>query len=109
MKINRIIFFLFVGVILSGLMMGAFILGVEKRAVTERIDQNQAPTNDSYVAASISEGTILLLLAVGVVGALGLSRKKKDSGSDLRRSPADRAGQDVSLKEDRKKITSQNS
>jgi hypothetical protein len=88
MKINRLINFLFVGVILSGLVAGAFILGGERRAVPERMDQNlpQTNDNDSYVAASISEGTILLLLAVGVIGVLGISRKKKDLDSTTQRN-----------------------
>jgi hypothetical protein len=90
MKINRFIFFLFVGVILSGVMAGVFILGGGMSAVPGRIDQNQLPVNDSYTAASISKGTILLLLAVGVIGALGVSRQKKDSGSDSNRNPTDR-------------------
>jgi hypothetical protein len=109
MKINRFIFFLFVGVIFSGVITGVFILGGEMRAVPGQIDQNQAPTNESYASASISKGTILLLLAVGVIGALGVSRQKKDSGSDSDRIPADRAQQHVNVNEDRKKLMTRNS
>jgi hypothetical protein len=109
MKINRIIFFLFAGVLLSGLMMGTVILGKQRITVPTRIDQNEAPTNDSYVGASISKGTILLLLAVGVIGALGVSRKRKGSGSDSHRNPADQVDQDINVNEDRKKLTSRNS
>jgi len=92
MKINRLIFFLFVGVILPGLMTGAFILGGERGAVSGQIDQNRTQTTESHEASSISKGNILLLLAVGVIGALGVSRQKKDFGSDSHRNPADRAG-----------------
>ena len=95
MKISRYIIFLFVSVILSGLMMGAFMLGGERRAISERIDKNRVQTNDGYMAASISKGTILLLLTVGVIGALGVSRHKKDSGSDSHSNPADQVDQDI--------------
>ena len=39
----------------------------------------QEPINvpRTYTAASISKGTLLLLLAVGIIGALGVSRKRK--------------------------------
>ena len=104
MKNNRIIFFLFVGVILSGLMTGVFILGGERRAVSGQIDQNSVQTNDSHAAASISKSTILLLLAVGVIGVLGVSRQKKDSGNDSHRNPADREGRSVNVNKDRKKL-----
>jgi hypothetical protein len=102
MKINRFIFFLFIGVILSGVIAGAYLSGGEIRAVFGRIDQNLAPMTEGYVSASISKGTTLLLLAVGVIGALGVSRQKKDSGNDSYRTPGDRAGQRVNFNEDRK-------
>jgi hypothetical protein len=40
-------------------------------------NRDQISTPESYQAASISKGTIFLLLAVGIVGVLGVSRKKK--------------------------------
>ena len=97
MKIKKLIIILFIGIILSGLMTGVFILDGEMNAVPGRIDQNQAQTTGSYASASISKGTILLLLAVGVIGALGVSRQKKDSRSDSDRIPADRAQQHVNV------------
>jgi hypothetical protein len=109
MKINRLIFFLFVGVILSGVITGVFILGGEMNAVPVRIDQSQALTNESYASASISKETILLLLVVGVIGALGVSRQKKDSGSDSDLIPADRAEQHVDVNEDPKKLITRDS
>jgi hypothetical protein len=102
MKINRFIFFLLAGVILSGVISGVFIFGGEMNAVSGRIEQNQMAATEGYASASISKGTILLLLAVGVIGALGVSRHKKDPGSDSNRIPADRADQHVHVNEDRK-------
>jgi hypothetical protein len=55
------------------------------------------------VAASISEGTILLLLAVGVIGALGISRIKKSIGSPAQRNATDSASGDENVNEDRQK------
>jgi hypothetical protein len=90
MKINRFIFFLSVGLILLGIIAGVLILSAEMKTIPGRIDQSPAPTAEGYVSASISKETILLLLAVGVIGALGVSRQKKDSGSDSDRNPTDR-------------------
>lgn len=104
MKINHLIIFLFVAVMLSGLMAGVFILGGERGTVPKRLDQYRAQTNNSYVAASISKETILLLLVVGVIGALGVSRQKKESGSDSHRNPADFTGHDINVNEVRKKL-----
>jgi hypothetical protein len=101
MKINRFIFSLFVGVILLGVIAGVFLSGGEIRTVSGRIDQNPGPAAEGYASASISKGTILLLLAVGVIGAMRVSRQKKDSGSDSNRIPTDRAGQHVNVNEDR--------
>jgi hypothetical protein len=101
MKIKLFIFFLIFGVILSGVMAGAFIFGGEMRAVPGRVDQKQAPATESFASASISEGTILLLLVVGVIGALGVNRQKKDSRSGSNRIPDDRADQHVNVNKDR--------
>ena len=90
MKINRFIFFLFVGVILSGIIAGVLILGAEMNTISVPIDQSPGPTAEGYASASISKGTILLLLAMGVIGALGVSRQKKDSGSNANRNATDR-------------------
>jgi hypothetical protein len=109
MKINRFIFFLSVGVILSGVIAGVIFFVGEMRGAPGHIDQNLATTTEGYVSASISKGTILLLLAVGVIGALGVSRQKKDSGSDSNRIPADRAGQQANVTEDPEKPMTRNS
>ena len=89
MKINRFIFFLSFALILSGIIAGVFILGAEMNTSSGPIDQSLAPTAEGYASASISKGTILLLLAVGVIGALGVSRQKKDSGSNANRNATD--------------------
>jgi hypothetical protein len=90
MKINRFIYFLLVGVILSGIIAGVLILGAEMNTIPGPIDQSLLPTAGGYASASISKGTILLLLAVGVIGALGVGRQKKDFGNDSNRNATDR-------------------
>jgi len=42
------------------------------------INQSPLQVSESYNAASVSEGTAMLLLAVGVIGVLGISRKRKE-------------------------------
>ncbi len=46
---------------------------------------------DFLVAASISKETLLLLLAVGIAGVLGMSRRKKDNKSVTLRSKSNRS------------------
>jgi hypothetical protein len=44
---------------------------------------------DVWVAASISKETLLLLLAIGIAGALGLSRKRKGIEKGTQQSQPD--------------------
>ena len=77
MKIKRLIFFVLTGIILSGLTAFLFISVLDKKETIRLLDQNQVKVPATHSAASISKRTILLLLAVGVIGALGVSRKRK--------------------------------
>jgi hypothetical protein len=90
MKIKNLIFFLLIGTLLSGLVTAGFISVHDKEEVSEKIKQNQFPVPESYNAASVSKGTILLLLAVGVIGVLGISRKKRGLGSPAQRNGTNR-------------------
>ena len=78
MKINNLIFLALTSVILSGLTAIVFISVWDKEETTRLFDQNQVEVPETYTAASIPKGTILLLLAAGVIGVLGVSRKKKN-------------------------------
>jgi hypothetical protein len=80
MKIKNFIFFVFISAILSGLIGIVFISAHNYKEISMQINQNQIHIPNSYQPASISKGTILLLLAVGVIGVLGISRKKKNIG-----------------------------
>jgi len=78
MKITNLIFFALISVILSGLTTIVYISVFDKEETTRLLDQNQVKIPETYTAASIPKATILLLLAVGVIGVLGVSRKKKN-------------------------------
>jgi hypothetical protein len=69
--------------------------------VSEQINQNQFQIPESYNADSVSKGTILLLLAVGVIGVLGISRKKRGLGSPAQGSQLDRESDHQNLNEDK--------
>ena len=94
MKIRNLTFILMIGVIFSGLMAAGYVSVHDKEETSRLKIQNQAQTSESYATTSISKSTILLLLAVGVVGALGVSRKKKDTvgvaqKTEMNSAPAD--------------------
>ncbi len=67
--------------VICTLIIGIVILGFhEMHAMSEAPrhgSQNQLAPPDRHPFISISKGTILVLLAVGVIGALSIRRKKK--------------------------------
>jgi hypothetical protein len=77
MKIKNLILFVLISVILSGLTTIVYVSVFDKEATTRLLDQNQVKIPETHTAASIPKTTILLLLAVGVIGVLGVSRNKK--------------------------------
>jgi hypothetical protein len=77
MKIKKVTYVLLLGVILSGLMTAGYVSTHDKKESSRLGNQSQAAASESYAASSISKGTILFLLAVGVIGFLGVSRKRK--------------------------------
>jgi hypothetical protein len=77
MKVKNIIFFALICFIFSGITTIGFVSIFEKEETIRLLDQNHIKIPETYTAVSISKGTILLLLAVGVIGVLGVSRKKK--------------------------------
>ena len=101
MKIKNLIFFLLIGTLLSGLVTAGFISVHDKEEVSEQIKQNQFQVPESYNAASVSKGTILLLLAVGLIGVLGISRRKREHGSPVQRKETNREPDHQNLNEDK--------
>ena len=104
MKIKNFIFFVFICTILSGLIVIVFISAHNYKEISMQLSQNQIHIPNSYKAASTSKGTILLLLAVGVIGVLGISRKKKNIGRPAQRSEASICPEPENLIKDKKKL-----
>lgn len=104
MKIKTIIFIASITIILSGLTTIMFVAAYDNKEAARSIDQNQVQVSEVYTAASLSKGTILLLLAVGIVGALGVSRTKKSNGSPAQRDAMHSASDYENANEERQKL-----
>jgi hypothetical protein len=79
MKIRRPAFITLISIILCGIAILSF-LEIRNRLVIPRHRlQLQMKKPDSDQTASIKIGTVLLLLAVGISGALGVRRKRKNN------------------------------
>jgi hypothetical protein len=78
------------GVILSGLTIIVLTSVSDKRETTHLFDHNQVKLYDTHSAASTSKGTVFLLLVVGVIGVLGVSRKKKGIADSALKKESDR-------------------
>jgi len=99
MKIKNLILFGLTSLILSGLTTIVLVSVFDKEETTRLFDQNQVKVPETYTAASISKGTILLLLAVGVIGVLGVSRKKKEILNPAQKNETNRAPNHQNLNE----------
>ena len=104
-----IILLLCFGIILLGLIAGEFLPVDDHEAPSGQFDRNRDRTPESNEAAPIPKGTVLMLLAVGVIGALGVSRKKNGNGSHLNRTAADRGLPSRGADEDRRKLVGRSS
>jgi hypothetical protein len=108
MKITNFKLITLIGVLLTGLLILLLLHGDDRDPSSRLSHRDQIWVPDRYVAASLSEGTILLLLAVGVIGALGISRIKKGIGSPAQRKATDSASGDENVNEDRQKRIAKN-
>ena len=108
MKITNFKLITLISVLLTGLLILLLIHGDDRYPSSRLSHQDQIWVPDRYVAASISEGTILLLLLVGVIGALGISRIKKGIGSPAQRNPTNSASGDEKVNENRQKLITKN-
>jgi hypothetical protein len=106
MKIKTFIFIALIGIILSGLTTIMFMSVFDKKETVRLIDQDQLQVPQTYAAASMSKGTVLMLLAVGIVGALGVSRTRKgnSNGSSAHRNKANGASDYQKANENREKL-----
>jgi hypothetical protein len=109
MKITNFRLFALIGVLIAGLMILAILLRADESAISRLNNQHQISVPESYTAASLSKETILLLLAVGVIGALGISRTKKGIGKPAQRNAIDSASDYENVNEERQKLITKNS
>ena len=109
MKIKTFIFIALISIILPGLTTIMFMSVFGKKENTRLINQGQLQVPQTYTAASMSKGTILMLLAVGIVGALGVSRTKKNTKGPAQKNASQDAPNYGNLNEDRRKLITKNS
>jgi hypothetical protein len=83
---------------ISMLIIGGGVLGfleIRKKSVIRhqsRLDHQAAPYRK--LSVSTPKSTILVLLAVGVIGVLSVRRKKKTKGSPVQQKPPQRISED---------------
>ena len=109
MKIKTFIFITLIGIILSGLSAIMLMSVFDKKENAGLVDQDPLQVPKAYNAASMSKGTILMLLAVGIVGALGISRTKKNSKESAQRNASQDASNYETVNEERQKLITKNS
>lgn len=108
MKINNLTFILLLAVILSGLTVAGYVSVHDKEKTHGSGSENQIQASESDANASISRGTMLMLLAVGVIGALGVSRTKKGIRSTAQGSISNRGSNLENADKDRQKLIIKN-
>lgn len=109
MKIKTFIFIALIGIILSGLATIMFMSVSDRKENIGLANQDQLQIPQTYTAASMSRGTILMLLAVGVIGALGVSRTKNNSRSPAQRNAIHSASDYENANEERQKLITKSS
>jgi hypothetical protein len=83
MKIKNLAFIALISMIICGIGVLRFLEVHNKSVILRHSHQYQIPEPNRDRSVSISKSSTLLLLAVGIIGALSVSRKKKN-----KRSPA---------------------
>ena len=108
MKNRTFSLYAIIGVIIGGLFVSIISSRFDSSEINLPNNQNPISVPKIYAAASISKGTILLLLAVGVIGVLGVSRKKKDRKNLSKNNEILHATNDHGLNEEKEKALSNN-
>ena len=100
MKIKNLIFLL-ISILLSGLVIAGFISVHDKEEISMLINQSRLQVPENYNTASITKGGVLILLAVGVIGAFGIGRKRKELGNPAQRNETNREPNLQNMNEDK--------
>lgn len=77
MKLTNLILIALISIISCGMVVYG-LLEIHSQAMIPHPSHPQLAEPDSYRSASISKGTAFLLLAVGIIGALSVRRRKKN-------------------------------
>jgi hypothetical protein len=108
MKNKTFSLYAIIGVIISGLVILFISARPDKLEIPQQYHQNQISVPENYAAASISKGTILLLLAAGLIGVLGIGRRKKNSERRPENNETTQATEGHDMNEKKQKRISKN-
>lgn len=103
MKFKSVSLYAIILIVIGGLVGFLILSRPVESEISKLKNESQISAPRSSAAASISKGTILLLLAVGVIGALGIGRKKEDKQSNRQNNVIFQARGHQDLKEGRQK------
>ncbi|MGD2185310.1 MAG: hypothetical protein PVI71_04240 [Desulfobacterales bacterium] len=94
MNIRNLAFMAFIGIIVCGIAFFGFYEVRNKPVTAPKGHQHQLQGPNKDRSASISKGTALILLAVGVIGALSVRRKKKNKSGPAQKNETKKASDD---------------
>ena len=94
MKIKTFALCAVISVVIIGLLTLIILLHTTESEISQLSNQNQISYPETYASTSISKGTILLLLAVGVIGVLGVARKMKVNDGHIQAMGHDNLNED---------------
>ena len=104
MKVKILSISAIISVAVTGLMVLFFLASPDNSETSHLNNPNQISVIESDAARSISKGTILLLLSVGVIGVLGVARKKKYRGDNAQSYAAPQVSGHHDVDKDNQKI-----
>ena len=105
MKITKPLFVSLISILLlSGLVIAGLISVQDKEEFSMLINQSPLQVPESYDDASLSIETVLLLLAVGIIGWMGISRKRKGLENPAQNNWTNREYKLQNLNGDKRKI-----
>ncbi|MDH3797921.1 MAG: hypothetical protein OET21_00415 [Desulfobacterales bacterium] len=94
MKIKNLAYMVSIGSLIIGSGVLGFLEISKRAAIPSHSRQHSQTAIDSKPTVSIPKGTILALLAVGVVGVFSVRRKKKTKGGPVQQKTPQRISED---------------
>jgi hypothetical protein len=94
MKIKHLAFIALISLIICGIGLLRFFKVHNNSVVLRQSHQHRIPEPNSDWSVSIPKNMILILLAVGVIGALSVRRRKKSKGSAAIHNHPQKASED---------------